>query len=173
MEEPYVEVHEAGKVRRIVLGNDPLTIGRHSDNRLILTDNLCSRFHCLIGKGRGGFTLRDLNSSNGTALNGRITKFSKLADGDAVVIGQTRILFHQPNGQVKTEADSAKPQAANGAEFEMTPLELDPVPEPEPLPPPVDLDAIPDELETAEALTDEDILEDEPEPEPAALGLEQ
>ena len=178
MHDPYVEIHESGKVRRIPLGTDPLTIGRHSDNRLILTDNLCSRFHCLIDKGRGGYVLRDLNSSNGTALNGRLTKISKLAHGDSVTIGQTKIVFCSPNGQA--EPDKAHNPGAD--DYEMTPLDLDPVPEPEPiepepLPAAVDLDAIPDEFEVAEALGEEDVIEEEVgafdmsiQPEPIPMG---
>ena len=97
MEGPFLEIHEDQKVRQVFLGNDPLTVGRHSDNRLPLTDTLASRFHCHISRSpNGAVMLRDLNSSNGTAVNGRLVKYVKLNPGDTVTIGHTKMIFVDP-----------------------------------------------------------------------------
>ena len=165
MQEPYLELHDAGVVRKIPLGDDPLTIGRHSDNRVVLTDTLASRFHCHISKsGNGTFLLRDLNSSNGTALNGRVVNFSQLVPGDTITIGNTRMVLFDPNGTSRPRSGTdvevvdlgkptpvVPPKAASAS-----PPAAKPRPKTEPSEPiePADL---------ADELTDDDIVEDEPE----------
>ena len=100
MEGPFLEIHENDKVRQVFLGNDPLTVGRHGDNRLALTDTLASRFHCHISRSpNGAVMLRDLNSSNGTAVNGRLVKYVRLTPGDTVTIGHTRMIFLDPTAK--------------------------------------------------------------------------
>ena len=103
MSSPYLEIHDSGKIRQMPLGDDPMTIGRNGRNRLIVSDTLASRFHCLISKSRHGYILRDLNSSNGTLLNGRLTRLARLRSGDAVQIGQIKLLFVAPNGEALSD----------------------------------------------------------------------
>ncbi|HSZ58972.1 MAG TPA: ATPase, T2SS/T4P/T4SS family [Tepidisphaeraceae bacterium] len=179
MQEPYVEIHEAGNVRQLELGNDPLTIGRHRDNRLVLGDNLCSRFHCIIAKARKGYIVRDLNSSNGTLVNGSPTRLAPLMNGDRVTIGQVRIFFHGPDGEGVREPDRrTRTVPLNFPPAKLRDDQAEPAPEPEPddgpipmepLPladaprPHVDLDAIGDfepvqEDEVAEPLSEADII---------------
>src|SRR5262249_33071504 len=47
------------------------TLGRASTNRVVLKDDLCSREHAEISYSDGRWRLRDLNSLNGTRLNGQ------------------------------------------------------------------------------------------------------
>lgn len=189
MQGPYLEVQDSNGSRKIPLGDDPLTIGRHSDNRLVLTDTLSSRFHCHISKtANGTFLLRDLNSSNGTALNGRLVKFSQLMAGDTVSVGHTRMLFVDPNGTPRSRVPS---------EIDVVELgRADPLPAAEPIappaakPPPADPPPKPartaPEAPRAEMLTDDDIVDeskeiidvasmevvDEPETEAAPIPLD-
>ena len=177
MSEPYVEIHEGGQVRRLALGGDPLTVGRHRDNRLVLTDNLCSRFHCIIASARKGFIVRDLNSSNGTLVNGTPTKLASLMEGDRITIGQVRIFFHGPNGDGQREPDQRKrvvplnfPPAQLVEEQDvLAPLTEAGPPPMEPMPladvprPHVDLDAVGDfelvsEEEVPEPIGEEDLV---------------
>ena len=183
MQEPYVEIHESGNVRQLELGGDPLTIGRHRDNRLVLTDNLCSRFHCIIAKARKGYIVRDLNSSNGTLVNGSPTRLAPLMNGDRVTIGQVRIFFHGPDGEGAREPDRrTRTVPLNFPPARLREEQAEPAPEPEPdvegedgpipmepLPmanephPHVDLDAVGDfemvqEDEVAEPLTEADVI---------------
>ncbi len=71
MERPYLEINTARGFKQLVLGRDPISIGRHSENKLVLADTLASRFHCVIEKAPDGYMLRDLGASNGTFVNGR------------------------------------------------------------------------------------------------------
>ncbi len=81
----------SGRGRPIKLGNEPISIGRHPDNRLRVKDDLASRHHCLIEPapdvGPGSYRLKDLQSRNGTKLNGMKVTESVLSVGDVIRIG--------------------------------------------------------------------------------------
>lgn len=87
MEYAYLRVKSDRGERPAQLSSIPLTIGRHESNRLILDDNMASRFHCVIEKGAEGYILRDLQSRNGTLLNGQRVMNSALKTGDVIAIG--------------------------------------------------------------------------------------
>ena len=71
-----------------------LTIGRSSDNALHLPDEVASRQHARIELQQGVFTLTDLNSANGTFVNGRRVREQRLQDGDEIRIGRNRMHFY-------------------------------------------------------------------------------
>lgn len=74
-----------------------LRIGRMPDNDLVLNDSRASRHHCAITGTPAGFVLTDLQSTHGTTVNGeRVTIARPLADGDEVIVGETRMRFTQP-----------------------------------------------------------------------------
>jgi pSer/pThr/pTyr-binding forkhead associated (FHA) protein len=70
----------------------PLTIGRDRTNELPLSDSEVSRTHARL-ETQGNFVyVRDLQSSNGTYLNGRrITSSIEVREGDAIDVGGTRL----------------------------------------------------------------------------------
>jgi adenylate cyclase len=75
---------------------DRTRIGRHPVNHLKLADREISKEHAEISKQGEDYWIQDLNSSNGTQVNGRrITRF-KLKDGDKVTLGSTTLLFKAP-----------------------------------------------------------------------------
>ena len=45
------------------------TVGRAPDNRVVLRDDLCSRYHAEVLEDAGGWAVRDLGSLNGSAVN--------------------------------------------------------------------------------------------------------
>ncbi|MHC4955329.1 MAG: sigma 54-interacting transcriptional regulator [Planctomycetota bacterium] len=65
----------------------PITIGRDIDNDIPLDDNKLSRRHCRIVRDPDGFVLEDLESSNGSFVNGVRADRQVLAAGDTVTIG--------------------------------------------------------------------------------------
>jgi len=81
-----------GRGRPIKLGEEPITIGRHPDNRLRIKDDMSSRHHCVIEPaadiGPGVFRLRDLGSRNGTKLNDMKVTESVLSPDDVITIGK-------------------------------------------------------------------------------------
>lgn len=70
------------------------TLGRHPNNTLRLADREVSKEHASIEQVGGGFLLRDLNSSNGTFVNGRKVRELRLRDGDEIALGNSRLIFH-------------------------------------------------------------------------------
>ncbi len=73
--------------------DEPAIIGRLSD-QIHLTDNSASRRHAEIRPANGAWILIDLNSSNGTYLNGqRIVTPSQLKHGDQIKVGSTLLVF--------------------------------------------------------------------------------
>ncbi|MCB2156438.1 FHA domain-containing protein [bacterium] len=69
------------------------TIGRHPTNTIVLGLDSISRFHARIDRRGNFFILQDLNSSNGTYVNGeRITQMT-LHHNDVVTFGAVEFLF--------------------------------------------------------------------------------
>lgn len=87
-----------------------VTIGRKSDNSVVLADDLkVSRHHAAISWQEDAYILQDVGSANGTYLNQkRVTKPEKLYDGDIIQIGDTTLLVQIPDADTKP---SLKPQA--------------------------------------------------------------
>jgi general secretion pathway protein E len=143
MPDPYLDIQNAEGSRKLPLSDDPVTIGRHSTNKVVLADGQASRYHCVIEKVPEGFRVRDLDSSNGTRLNGKVVKNAMLRDGDTVTVGKTAFRLVAPqlaaagaskgrgpaavsNGdddeyevEVEVEEEPVEPQVG-GADFEPT-----------------------------------------------------
>lgn len=71
----------------------PLTIGREEDNSIQLNDERVSRFHVKIQEDGGRFILTDLDSTNGTKINGHPVQMRVLQPGDQVSIGRSVLLI--------------------------------------------------------------------------------
>ncbi len=78
---------------RVVLGPEPLTIGRLPESAVMVTDPNASRRHAEIRRAGNDVVVVDLNSTNGTRVNGATIRERKLADGDQIVIGTTVLRF--------------------------------------------------------------------------------
>jgi len=95
-----IDIQGPANVPTIEVADGPVTVGRHANNQVVLGDAQASRAHCVLepAKGKsGGFQVRDLNSSNGTYLNGqRVTGAAPLKPGDVVTIGATRLVARDP-----------------------------------------------------------------------------
>jgi len=68
-------------------------IGREPDCTFALSDGRVSRHHCEIRFAEGKFWLTDLESTNGTVLNGRLVRREVLQDGDRIELGMTVLEF--------------------------------------------------------------------------------
>jgi general secretion pathway protein E len=107
MQQVVLEISGRASQSRIELASDPITIGRHANNVVVLDDNKASRAHCVIEAAKKGYQVRDLNSSNGTYLNGQRVGAAPLKHGDTVVVGDVQILFKDLANEVGVEELSA------------------------------------------------------------------
>ena len=71
----------------------PVTIGREEGNGLRLNDERVSRYHAKVQSEDGDVILTDLESTNGTRVNGSTIQIRRLRAGDQVSIGRTLLLF--------------------------------------------------------------------------------
>lgn len=79
------------------LEHERTRLGRAIENELVLATRLASREHAhLLREGRRTFLI-DLDSTNGTFLNGeRVRGRVSLRDGDQIAIGEITFHFHDP-----------------------------------------------------------------------------
>ena len=81
--------------RRVDLQRPVVSLGREGSNTIQLHDSEVSRNHAEVRNQDSTFLLVDLESSNGTFVNGDIITERVLQNGDAVQIGRTLMLFTQ------------------------------------------------------------------------------
>ena len=75
------------------LGGALISIGRASDNDVIVDDPMVSRHHCQLKLQHGAYSFADLGSRNGSRVNGQPVSEIALGPGDRIEIGDTEIEF--------------------------------------------------------------------------------
>lgn len=87
-----LEIFEYGRARHFE-GRPPFEVGRSEDAELSLRDPEVSRQHACFQSRNGIVYVDDLQSRNGTFLNGRrVTEAIEVREGDAVDVGTTRMM---------------------------------------------------------------------------------
>ena len=81
--------------RRVQLGEDAVRIGRLPDCAVPLSDSQASRHHAEVRPTDHGFAIVDLDSLNGTSVNGVVVHEKVLEDGDVITIGETEIRYEE------------------------------------------------------------------------------
>jgi Inner membrane component of T3SS, cytoplasmic domain len=71
----------------------PVTIGREEGNTVQLNDERISRFHIKIQEDMGKLVLTDLESTNGTRVNGEDVQLRILRFGDVISVGRSVLLY--------------------------------------------------------------------------------
>jgi transcriptional regulator with GAF, ATPase, and Fis domain len=92
----YLVIREGSKwtdVFRLVEG-ESVTVGRAPTNAIVVKDERCSRNHAEVFQAQGNWTLRDLDSRNGTLVDGqRIQADYHLQAGEIIRIGNSHLAF--------------------------------------------------------------------------------
>jgi hypothetical protein len=86
-----VEGVDKGRVYRDL--SVPVSIGREEGNLLRLNDERVSRFHAKIQYDNDDIILTDLDSTNGTRINGNPIQIRRLRPGDRVGVGRSILIF--------------------------------------------------------------------------------
>ncbi|MCL6518459.1 MAG: DUF3662 domain-containing protein [Armatimonadetes bacterium] len=96
--------HVDGRVQQFTLNKPDILIGRSKrlDNDLVLDkDGMVSKRHARITLGEEGFTIRDLNSTNGVWVNDERIESHLLRDGDRIRLGATQMVFKSLAAELK------------------------------------------------------------------------
>lgn len=91
-------------LREVVLDRERFSIGRKPQNDIQIDDFAISGEHARIITILGDAFLEDLDSTNGTSVNGKPVTRRVLADGDVVELGKYRLKF------VSADSSSAQPE---------------------------------------------------------------
>lgn len=81
---------------RFLLDSAKTTVGRRPDSDIFLDDVTVSRRHAIFELTGTEFTVRDVQSLNGTYVNRAQTDSAVLRSGDEVQVGKFRLLFYTP-----------------------------------------------------------------------------
>jgi pSer/pThr/pTyr-binding forkhead associated (FHA) protein len=116
-------------IKEVQLTKDRTTLGRRPYNDIVIDNLAVSGEHAVLQMSGTEVYLEDLNSTNGTYINGKAVKKQLLANNDTVEIGKYKIKFihEQPAGptyektmilkpgQVLTPPKAPAPATAGGA----------------------------------------------------------
>ena len=80
-------------IKEVQLTKDKTTLGRRPYNDIVIDNLAVSGEHAILQMSGGEVVLEDLNSTNGTYLNGKAVKKQQLQNGDSIEIGKYKIKF--------------------------------------------------------------------------------
>ena len=110
----YLEVWTPAGRELVALEGGRLTLGSDAANDLALAaDPTLSRLHAVLERYGAGWCVRDLDSRNGTFVNGqRVWRERPLRPGDELRVGATRLVYRneEPSGGQATQASDPPPQ---------------------------------------------------------------
>lgn len=132
-------ISEPFKNKKVVFEEDikKLIIGREPGCHLSLDSSVVSRQHAFIALKWGGYVIKDMDSKNGTFVNGERIEEKSLKDGDEIVFGTLKAIFKNPQefdieGITRSLEEHKKQQ--NQAQEKIEPkLEPEPEKKPEPI----------------------------------------
>lgn len=83
----------SGKVTEVPLNKERVTIGRHADNDISLNDKAVSGHHAVVITILQDSFLEDLDSTNGTQVNGKQIAKHPLSHGDVISMGRNSLKY--------------------------------------------------------------------------------
>ena len=90
----HLEIWLDGGKQVVALAGAQVTIGRSSANDIALDDPAASRRHALLERLAAGWWIHDLNSLNGTLVNGvPVQREAPLYSGDEIMVGSTKLVY--------------------------------------------------------------------------------
>ena len=92
-----------------VLQRDEVSIGRSQNCDIVLSDKKASRKNTLIRRVGVQFTIKDLDSVNGTILNGITVSTAELTGDDVIQIGDVQFRFKVVNSEYEAKASQFEP----------------------------------------------------------------
>lgn len=93
-------IAEAGRPERTIALSAAMTIGRDNENDIVIDSLTVSRCHALLLRDSASVRLIDLESTNGTLVNGvpaRPDEPVRLDNGNIIQIGQVQARYYAPH----------------------------------------------------------------------------
>ena len=87
------------------LDGDFVFIGRAASNHIIIDHPAVSAQHALLLRVRDSYHLKDLNSTNGTQINGVLVTDAELKDGDKIRFGSVLAVLQLVAANARQSAD--------------------------------------------------------------------
>jgi ABC transport system ATP-binding/permease protein len=84
---PVISVEYNGESRNYELNKPQMSIGRATENDIVIPYKTVSRVHAVLARTPNGYTIIDQNSTNGLLHRGAKVKECQLVDGDVIRIG--------------------------------------------------------------------------------------
>jgi EAL domain-containing protein (putative c-di-GMP-specific phosphodiesterase class I) len=124
---PWLEYYspEGGSPEQVWLDSFPFTLGRNETADFQIDSRRVSREHATILKEGGRYRIQDLDSTNGTFVNGQRVEKAKLEDGDVLLIADAEFTFFsgKPQGARVTVTEAMDFQDL-GAGDDCSPVDL-------------------------------------------------
>ncbi len=95
--------------RRIEIEKDATVIGRRSENEVVVDDVSVSGRHAVILREGDRYRVRDLDSTNGTVVNGALVRETLLKPGDLIGFGEIQFEFNDPTWAEAPSGTEAAP----------------------------------------------------------------
>ena len=80
---------------------DRMTVGKAGDNDLVLEDDTVSRHHCELTRAPDGVHVRDLESTNGTRVDGTRIREAVLGAGQVLKVGEVEIAIRPTQQRIE------------------------------------------------------------------------
>ena len=103
---------------------DVITVGRTDDNIVHIDDASVSSHHATLTHKDGGYILDDLDSTNGTRVNGEPTKHAVLDHGDRIRFGKVEARYMSENASEARPLPTAENPTAELAEASTVPSDF-------------------------------------------------
>ena len=118
-------LHRGRPVGEFALADTQNIIGRDPACQVHVDSKFFSRRHAIVAREGDVWTIADLNSTNGTRVNGQPIRKHRLKDGDAISIGKHQLVFSSGSeaaqaagrGRKKTAADTDEMQVLSAKAF--------------------------------------------------------
>jgi EAL domain-containing protein (putative c-di-GMP-specific phosphodiesterase class I) len=113
---PWVEYYQVGGSRpiKLELSELPFVVGRDESADFTVDSSRVSRRHVMLDRQEGRYVLRDLDSTNGTYVNGKRIAETQLSDGDVIVIADFELTFFSGYAAARASATQVMTQPVSG-----------------------------------------------------------
>ncbi len=100
-------------IKEVQLTKDRTTLGRRPYNDIVIDNLAVSGEHAVMQMSGGSVTIEDLNSTNGTYVNGKAVKKQQLANDDLIEIGKYKIRYVAEGNEAATADQYEKTMVIN------------------------------------------------------------